>query len=71
MNDFQDHRFKKVLKELFATADELQNQMADTRAHCKQIEEVMIAIRQNYPKAAKSRVLPNYPLVAEEAANDG
>lgn len=70
MNEFQDHRFRKVLKELFATADELQAQMADTRAHCKQIEEVMIAIRQNYPSASRTRVLPKYPLVAEEAAND-
>jgi len=71
MNDFQNHKFRKVLKDLFATADELQAQMADTRAHCKQIEEVMIAIRKNYPAASRSRVLPKFPLVADEAANDG
>ncbi len=70
MNEFQNHRFRKVLRELFETADKLQAQMADTRAHCQQIEEVMIAIRQNYPKAARTRVLPKYPLVAEDAAND-
>ena len=70
MNEIQNHRFRKVLKDLFATADELQEQMADTRAHCKQIEEVMIAIRQNYPKTARTRVLPKFPLLAEDAAND-
>lgn len=70
MNELQDHRFKKVLKELFATADELQLQMADTRAHCKHIEEVMIAIRKNYVRSAKTGVLPKYPLVPEDASND-
>ncbi len=69
MESFQDHKFRKVMKELFSCTDELQAQLAETRLQCRQIEEVMIAIREN-KLTAKNRVLPRCPYGRDKAAND-
>ncbi len=70
MNEFQTYRFRKVLKDLFACAEELTEQLDQTRRHCKEIEEVMRAIRQN-SRAVRQYPLPKYPHVKSHAANDG
>jgi hypothetical protein len=67
--NIQDYKFRKVMKELFSCTDELQAQLAETRLQCKQIEEVMIAIREN-KMTAKNYVMPKYPYKRDKAAND-
>jgi hypothetical protein len=69
MANIQNYKFRKVMKELFSCTDELQAQLAETRLQCRQIEEVMIAIRQN-KMTAKNHVLPKCPYGREKAAND-
>ena len=58
MANIQDYKFRKVMKELFTCTHELQTQLAETRLQCQQIEEVMIAIRENR-MTAKNYVIPN------------
>lgn len=69
MTNLQDYKFRKVMKELFSCTDDLQAQLAETRLQCKQIEEVMIAIRENR-MTAKNYVLPKCPYGRDKAAND-
>ena len=69
MVGFQDYKVRKVIKDLFSCTDELQAQLAATREQCKQIEEVMIAIRQNR-FCAKDHVIPKCPYGRDQAAND-
>lgn len=69
MAEFQDYKVRKVIKDLFGCTDELQAQLAATREQCKQIEEVMIAIRKNR-FCAKNYVLPKCPYGRDAAAND-
>jgi hypothetical protein len=69
MANIQNYKFRKVMKELFSCTDELQAQLAETRLQCRQIEEVMIAIRQN-KMTAKNHVLPKCPYGRDKAAND-
>lgn len=69
MENFQDHKFRKVMKELFSCTNELQAQLAETRLQCRQIEEVMIAIRKN-KATAKNHILPKCPYGRDKAAND-
>jgi len=68
MTHLHAYKFQKVIKELFACADDLQLQLAATRAQCEQISEVMIAIRQDH-KRARNHVLP-VSHVRDQAAND-
>lgn len=68
MTHLHAYKFGKVIKDLFACADDLQLQLAATRKQCEQISEVMIAIRQNR-MTAKNHVLPiGQP--RDQAAND-
>lgn len=68
MTDLPAYRFRKVIKDLFSCADDLQLQLAATRAQCEQISEVMIAIRQNR-MCARNYILPiSQP--RDQAAND-
>ncbi len=69
MTNFQDYKFRKVIKDLFLCSDELQLQLANTREQCRQIEDVMKAIRQNR-FTAKNYVLPKCPYGRDKAAND-
>jgi len=69
MVHLQDYKFRKVIKDLFSCTDELQAQLAQTREQCRQIEEVMRAIRKNR-FAAKNYVLPKCPYGRDQAAND-
>lgn len=69
MEHIQDHKFRRVMKDLFSCTDELQAQLAETRHQCKQIEEVMIAIRENR-MTAKNHILPKCPYGRDKAAND-
>jgi hypothetical protein len=69
MANIQDYKFRKVMKELFTCTDELQAQLAETRIQCKQIQEVMIAIREN-KMTAKNHILPKCPCGRDKAAND-
>lgn len=69
MANIQNYKFRKVMKELFSCTDQLQAQLAETRLQCKQIEEVMIAIRENR-MTAKNHVMPKCPYGRDKAAND-
>lgn len=69
MANIQDFKFRKVMKELFSCTDQLQAQLAETRLQCKQIEEVMIAIRENR-MTAKNHVMPKCPYGRDKAANE-
>lgn len=69
MANIQDYKFRKVMKELFTCTHELQTQLAETRLQCQQIEEVMIAIRENR-MTAKNYVIPKSPYPRDKAAND-
>ena len=68
MTHLHAYKFQKVIKDLFACADDLQMQLAVTRAQCEQISEVMIAIRQDH-KRARNHVLP-VSQIRDQAAND-
>lgn len=68
MTQLHAYRFRKVIKDLFSCADDLQLQLAATRAQCEQISEVMIAIRHN-PMCARNLVLP-IRQSRDKAAND-
>lgn len=68
MTHLHAYKFQRVIKDLFACADDLQLQLAATRAQCQQISEVMIAIRQDH-RCARNYVLPiSQP--RDKAAND-
>lgn len=69
MTHIHQYKFRKVIKDLFSCADDLQAQLEQTRLQCKQIEEVMIAIRENR-MTAKNYVLPKCPYGRDKAAND-
>ncbi len=69
MIHLNDYKFRKVIKGLFTCTEDLQAQLAQTREQCRQIEEVMIAIRQN-KLCAKNHVLPKCPYGRDQAAND-
>lgn len=69
MTHIHHYKFRKVIKELFSCTDDLQAQLEQTRQQCKQIEEVMIAIRENR-MTAKNYVLPKCPYGRDKAAND-
>lgn len=69
MTDIRDYKFRKVINDLFSCTDDLQAQLKQTRDQCKQIEEVMIAIRENR-MTAKNYVLPKCPYGRDKAAND-
>lgn len=68
MTHIHAYKFQKVIKDLFACADDLQLQLAVTRAQCEQISQVMIAIRQDH-RCARNHVLPISHL-RDKAAND-
>ena len=68
MTHIHAYKFNKVMKDLLACADDLQLQLAATRAQCEQITEVMIAIRQDH-KRARNHVLP-ISQIRSQAAND-
>lgn len=69
MINFQDYKFRKVMKQLFCCTDDLQAQLAQTREQCRQIEEIMIAIRKDR-FCAKNHVVPKVPYGRDKAAND-
>lgn len=69
MTHLNHYKFRKVLKDLFSCTESLQAQLQETRDQCKQIEEVMVAIRENR-MTAKNYVLPRCPYPRDKAAND-
>lgn len=70
MTHIHAYKLRSLIKGLLKDSNKLQQQLAETREQCKQIEEVMQAIRKN-SFTAKNHVMPRCPYGRDKAANDG
>ncbi|WP_396587005.1 hypothetical protein [Bermanella sp. R86510] len=69
MTHIHEYQLRRLVNGLLKDSTKLKQHLAETREQCKQIQDVMIAIRENR-FTAKNHVLPRCPHGRDKAAND-